>query len=130
MHKAESFSPCLVHFYADLSAPCVFILACSSFHASYSFLPSSFSKKACISGKKHLASVSSSCFGIFHLLAAIRQHGVYLFVGYSSFTFLFHSRRLGFAHLASFSSARVFVHGHISAWISHCPYLRSSQDKL
>ena len=51
-----------------------FFLCC--FHSSYSLLPSSVSKKAIISGRKLLASFSSSCFGISLCFADTGHHSV------------------------------------------------------
>ena len=67
-----------VHYTAVLLAFCAFNAACSDFHASYSFRPSSLSKKARICGRKCRARISNSCFGILYLFVAIRQHGCYL----------------------------------------------------
>ncbi len=47
------------------------------FHSSNTFLPSSVSKKAKISGRNSFASVSISCFGISVFFDAIRHHCFY-----------------------------------------------------
>ena len=50
-------------FYLELSSTS-FSHSCSFNHSSYSALPSSLSKKAIMSGRKHLAIDSNSCLGI------------------------------------------------------------------
>ena len=126
MNQGREFSlPAVAFAYADLSAVLIFIFFCSTFHSSNSRLPSSVSKKAWISGKKHLASASNSCFGILHLFAAIRQHGCHFVVGQSSFTSSFQSHCFAFDLL--FSSVRVCAHGQFSFSAVFCHlYLRTS----
>lgn len=59
-------TPCTFYFFVSLCR----------FHSSNSFLPSSVSKKATISGRKNFASDSISCVGIEFFVDAIGHHGL------------------------------------------------------
>lgn len=123
--RQGTFAPCRCFCLCRFIGCTYLYFFCSTFHSSNSRLPSSVSKKAWISGKKHLASASNSCFGILHLFAAIRQHGCHFVVGQSSFTSLFQSHCFGFDLL--FSSVRVCAHGQFSFSAVFCHlYLRTS----